>query len=47
MPTGALGFWMHTNAHEVGEQENGWPAGDIVTMKCDDCGATWKEELPQ
>jgi hypothetical protein len=37
----------HTNAHEYGEQETGWPSGDIVTMKCGDCGATWKTELPQ
>lgn len=37
----------HTNCHEYGEQEDGWPSGDIVRMKCDNCGVTWKEELPQ
>lgn len=47
MPKGAEGMWEHTNAHEVGEQEDGWPCGDIVRMKCDDCGHRWKEELPQ
>ena len=47
MPKGAPGQWEHTNAHEVGDQESGWPGGDIVRYKCDDCGETWKEELPQ
>lgn len=47
MPKGALGFWCHTAAREVGDQENGWPGGDIVTMRCSDCGAEWKMELPQ
>ena len=37
----------HDNAHEVGEQENGYPGGDIVRMRCDNCGTTWKTELPQ
>jgi hypothetical protein len=39
---------VHEGAQEVPDsQENGWPAGDIVRMQCRDCGATWKEELPQ
>lgn len=37
----------HPDAHEVGEQEDGWPAGDIVTYKCPNCGHRWKMELPQ
>lgn len=37
----------HTNAHEVGEQENGYPGGDIVRMRCKDCGVEWRAELPQ
>ena len=41
------GFWEHDAAHEVGEQENGWPGGDIVRIRCDDCGVEWKSELPQ
>lgn len=47
MPKGALGRWMHTNAEEVGDQIDGWPAGDVQRMRCRDCGHTWKEELPQ
>lgn len=47
MPKDALGFWCHTNVSEVGDQENGWPGGDIVKMRCADCGAEWKMELPQ
>jgi hypothetical protein len=47
MPKGAQGRWEHTNAHEVGHQENGWPCGDIIRLRCDDCGHEWKEELPQ
>jgi len=47
MPQGAPGRWEHTNAHEVGEQLDGWPGGDIVRMRCDDCGESWRMELPQ
>jgi hypothetical protein len=38
---------VHPAAHEVGEQEDGWPDGDIVTMECPVCGHSWKMELPQ
>ena len=37
----------HPSVHEVGNQEDGYPGGDIVTMRCDVCGHTWKMELPQ
>lgn len=37
----------HDAAHEVGEQEDGYPGGDIVTMECSNCGVRWKQELPQ
>ena len=37
----------HVDAHEIGDQENGWPGGDIVTNYCPNCGHKWKEELPQ
>lgn len=47
MPPKAEGLWEHTNAHEVGDQLDGYPGGDIIRMKCDDCGHTWTEELPQ
>lgn len=39
--------WAHTNIHEVGQQRDGWPGGDMVTMKCDDCGIVVEAELPQ
>lgn len=38
---------IHPDAREVGEQEDGWPCGDIVTKRCPNCGVTWKAELPQ
>jgi hypothetical protein len=38
---------VHPEADEVGEQEDGWPGGDIVTMRCPNCGLRWKTELPQ
>ena len=38
---------MHAKAHEVGEQEDGWPGGDIVTMECPICKTRWRKELPQ
>jgi hypothetical protein len=37
----------HSNVREVGEQENGWPGGDIVTYECKNCKHRWKAELPQ
>ena len=37
----------HVDAKEVGEQEDGWPGGDIVTYQCPHCGHRWKQELPQ
>lgn len=38
----------HDNAKEVsGSQSNGFPGGDVVEMKCPDCGAEWESELPQ
>lgn len=38
---------QHADAHEVGEQEDGYPGGDIVRMECPNCGHSWKAELPQ
>lgn len=38
---------VHRLAREVGEQEDGWPSGDIVTYKCPTCGTQWRSELPQ
>ncbi len=37
----------HHAAREVGEQEDGYPGGDIVTMVCPSCGTKWRMELPQ
>ena len=37
----------HPDAREVGEQEDGYPAGDIVTLDCPSCGVRWREELLQ
>jgi hypothetical protein len=45
MPLGAR--VIHVNAAQVGDQEDGWPGGDLVTYRCPHCGASWKEELPQ
>lgn len=38
---------VHPDAREVGEQENGWPGGDIVTYECPHCKVRWSSELPQ
>lgn len=46
-PAGAPGSWAHPLAREIGEQQDGYPGGDIVTYRCPTCGTTWREELPQ
>lgn len=38
---------IHERAYEMGEQEDGYPGGDIVTMKCPICLFHWRMELPQ
>ncbi len=38
---------FHPDAREVGDQECGWPSGDMVRYECPHCGARWREELPQ
>lgn len=40
-------FWIHEKSHEVGEQIDGYPGGDIITLQCEICGTKWTEELPQ
>jgi len=37
----------HHDTREIGEQEDGYPGGDWVTVECLNCGHTWKRELPQ
>lgn len=46
-PKDATGRWTHTNCHEVGDQRDGYPGGDTVSMRCDDCGEEWTTELAQ
>jgi hypothetical protein len=38
---------VHPDAREVGEQEDGYPGGDMVTYECPTCGHRWTNELPQ
>lgn len=38
---------IHPDASEVGEQRDGYPGGDIVSMHCPNCDITWDQELPQ
>lgn len=37
----------HPDAHEVGDQRDGWPGGDLQRMRCPNCGHRWTKELPQ
>jgi hypothetical protein len=38
---------VHVDAHEVSDQRDGCPSGDIVTYECPHCGHRWQAELPQ
>lgn len=38
---------IHPDARELGDQRDGWPGGDLVTMRCPHCGVSWEKELPQ
>jgi len=40
-------FSAHPDAREVGEQQDGYPGGDIVTYHCPNCNLRFKVELPQ
>jgi hypothetical protein len=40
-------YVVHHGAEENGDQESGWPGGDIVPMRCRFCGHEWEKELPQ
>lgn len=40
-------LWQHERVVAVGEQRDGWPAGDTQDYMCLDCGTRWTEELPQ
>lgn len=44
---GQPGRVRHHDTAEVGEQEDGWPGGDIVRIRCRNCGHEWEQELPQ
>ena len=42
------GPWVvHRDAYAVGEQRNGWPAGDVQSYQCPHCGTRFTVELPQ
>ncbi len=47
MPEDAPGCWRHDDVHEIGDQVDGWPGGDIVTYECRSCRVRWRSELPQ
>jgi hypothetical protein len=38
---------LHPDARKIGDQRDGWPSGDLVTMRCPHCGWEWEKELPQ
>ena len=39
--------WVHSAAEEIGDQEDGYPGGDIQRVRCGNCGIEWRKELPQ
>lgn len=44
VPPGTL--ILHPDA-KAAEQRDGWPSGDLVLMRCPNCGHNWEKELPQ
>lgn len=46
MQADASGRWEHDDMEEIGDQEDGWPSGDTVTMRCRCCGKTWSLDAP-
>jgi len=42
-----MGRAVHPDVVEVGDQEDGYPGGDIQAYKCPHCGLRFKVELPQ
>jgi len=42
-----MGRAIHPDAVAVGEQQDGWPSGDIQSYKCPHCGLQFTVELPQ
>ena len=38
---------IHPDAMEEGEQQDGYPSGDIQGYKCPNCGLYFSVELPQ
>ena len=37
---------LHPGGREI-DSRDGYPGGDIVTIRCDVCGTEWKEEVAQ
>ena len=42
-----MGPAKHPDAVESGEQQPGWPSGDVQGYKCPHCGKYFEVELPQ
>ena len=38
---------VHDNTEDVGEQQDGYPGGDLQRVRCKNCGKSWTMELPQ
>lgn len=39
--------WRHSATEEIGDQIDGHPGGDLIRIRCKNCGVIWTEELPQ
>jgi len=40
-------YAYHPDAKEVGDQKDGYPHGDVVTVQCPHCKIVFESELPQ
>ena len=47
MPGGARGQWAHTRVKLTGSSDDFQLGQEFDDYRCEDCGTSWSEEVPQ